>query len=411
MKTRATRTKSNRQILEEASGWFVDFRVDDVDARVREEFNAWLRRSPEHIQAYFEIARTYAELPEVKPGGRIDVDGLIALARASDNVVALETGAHPNPLPRAGEGTRIHRPLPLGECQGEGSSPHSRRILLAAAIVFACVASGVSTWLVWHRSPTYSTEIGEQRSVTLADGSTVNLNARSRIRIRFSEKERNVELMEGQALFDVAKDKARPFVVRTDGTLVRAVGTQFDVNRKMSGTTVTVVEGRVAVVHESTSPWSRLLTAERKETPAVPARGLDERSSNAGEPSRLPEGAGPSDAVLRGTPNSPAILLSAGEQVTVTASMVAEPMRANLAAATAWTQRRLVFESTSLLDVAEEFNRYNARPLIVEDASLADFHVSGVYSSTEPTSLLRFLRDQPNLSVNETESEIRISRK
>ncbi len=82
---------------------------------------------------------------------------------------------------------------------------------------------------------TYATGIGEQRSIVLADGSTVDLNSRSKIRIRFSSERRGVELIEGQALFKVAKDHARPFVVDSDGTRVRAVGTQFDVYRKRRG--------------------------------------------------------------------------------------------------------------------------------------------------------------------------------
>ncbi len=102
-------------------------------------------------------------------------------------------------------------------------------------------------WWQANRYPLYSTDIGERRSITLADGSTVDLNARSKLRIEFSSAERRVELLDGQALFQVAKDKQRPFIVHSGDATVRAVGTQFDVYRKDSGTTITVLEGRVAV--------------------------------------------------------------------------------------------------------------------------------------------------------------------
>jgi transmembrane sensor len=82
----------------------------------------------------------------------------------------------------------------------------------------------------------------------------------------------------------------------------------------------------------------------------------------------------------------------------------------NIASATAWTQRRLVFESASLADVADEFNRYNDRQLIVGDRRLETFHVSGVFSSTDPASLIRFLRARPELRIIETESQIRIEK-
>jgi transmembrane sensor len=70
----------------------------------------------------------------------------------------------------------------------------------------------------------------------------------------------------------------------------------------------------------------------------------------------------------------------------------------------------LVFESASLADVAEEFNRYNDRQLIVGDPSLETFHVSGVFSSTDPASLIRFLRARPGLRIVETQSQIRIEK-
>src|SRR5205823_2531257 len=86
-----------------------------------------------------------------------------------------------------------------------------------------------------------------ERSIALPDGSLIELNARSSVRVRFTSNERAVELFEGQALFRVAKDPARPFIVSSDGKRVRAVGTQFDVYRKKASTTVTVLEGRVTV--------------------------------------------------------------------------------------------------------------------------------------------------------------------
>jgi transmembrane sensor len=211
--------------------------------------------------------------------------------------------------------------------------------------------------------------------VTLPDGSTVDLNSRSRIEIRYSNRSRNVELLQGQALFNVTTDPARPFVVNSGNTRVRAVGTQFDVYRKRGGTVVTVVEGRVAIAPVTARPGRR-------------HEGYETRQQ-----------AGPAEMVL-----------TAGGQVLITDAAIQKPARTNVTGAIAWRQRQLVFDSASLAEVAEEFNRYNTRQLVIEDSDLQAFYISGVFSSTDPASLIRFLRERPEVQVIETASEIRVTK-
>jgi transmembrane sensor len=211
-------------------------------------------------------------------------------------------------------------------------------------------------------SGVYATSLGEQRSLALSDSSTVQLNSLSKIRVRYSERERTVDLLQGQALFHVAKDPTRPFIVHIGQTLVRAVGTQFDVYRKADGTIVTVVEGRIAILNEG--------------NPSGPRHEDD--------------------------------FLTAGEQITVSPKIARKTLHPNLAGATSWTQRQLVFDSASFADVAEEFNRYNERKLVMDASALDNLHISGVFSSTDPASLIRFLRDRPGLRVTETPTQIRV---
>jgi len=341
----------NRQVYEEASEWLVELRVGEMDAASRERLDTWFRESPHHIRAFMELSCVWDDGHDLHLDVGDGADALIARARATTNVVPLETV--PSEVPEVSEDSpHLDGGLPVPTPR---TRLYPRWLALAAAVVVACFAAG---WLaLWaYVNPTYATDTGEQRIVQLGDGSTLTLDSRSRVRVRFSDHERDVDLLEGQALFQVAKDPARPFVVRSDSTHVRAVGTQFDVYRKVSGTTVTVVEGRVAV------------------SPAA----------------------------------ADAIQVSAGDQVVVMPSKVMRPDHADVAAATAWTRRELVFESTPLAEVAQEFNRYNARQLIVSDASLSDFHVTGVFSSTDPASLLRFLRAQPGVHVEERGTEVRI---
>jgi transmembrane sensor len=212
----------------------------------------------------------------------------------------------------------------------------------------------------------------------------------------------------------VAKDPARPFIVHSGSTLVRAVGTQFDVYRKPSGTTVTVVEGRVAVLSpilEAEHPISVSGSAVPPHSTTAPLPGAVRHETSAAPLLRNTQGSELSDTALSGEANANAIFLSAGEQITVSSQAVARATQADAAVATAWTQHELVFDSTSLIDVAQEFNRYNTRQLIVRDPALRDFHVTGIFSSADPASILKFLRAQRDLVVDETDGDIRISKK
>lgn len=354
----------NKHVIDEAAEWFVELNEGETDIAVRQQFDTWLRASPEHMRAYLRM------LPIWEDGSRVDteVDGdpqaLIAWARAADNIIPL---------------TAVSAEKAQQRGVSSGKDGASRRIqavklsLMAAATAIAIVG----TWHYTQRN-TYTTGIGEQRLIALADGSKVELNSRSRMTVRFTDHARDVDLIEGQALFRVAKDKARPFIVRSADTEVRAVGTQFDIYRKRSGTIVTVVEGRVAVAHPGKHEGTPLPSVG-KESPHFKREGE--------------------------------VLLNAGEQITVPSvarKVVAQPKRTDVAVATAWTQQRLVFSRTPLADAAEEFNRYNTRQIIVEGSGLQTFIVSGTFSSTDPTSLVRFLRKQPNIRVQETSSKILI---
>ena len=169
MKSRHTRLRPNQQILEEASSWFVDFRAGDIDARGSEEFHQWLRRSPEHIQAYIEIAGTYAEIPE----RQLDVEELVAHARSAPDANILVLGqSFP---PRRGS----------SETTARSASSHPTRLYALAATLLLAIAS-LTSWFYLERG-TYATDIGEQRSIVLEDGSTVQLNSDSRIRVRYTD--------------------------------------------------------------------------------------------------------------------------------------------------------------------------------------------------------------------------------
>jgi transmembrane sensor len=363
-----SRVKLNAQIFDEAATWFLECRSGDLDEMGRHEFDSWLKRSPEHVSAYLEVAAIWSEGPALDPLRKWDAETLLAEAKKDEGHVV------PMPGSSAVREPEETVPVQVARSPTRGAARYRLRPLALAASVAALAAVGALLVWIALSSAVYSTAIGEQRSIELADGSTVSMNSKSKIRVWYSKTERTVDLIEGQALFHVAKDHARPFIVRVDGMRVRAVGTQFDVYERRAGTVVTVLEGEVAVLAQP------------------PAEAPQVRNTTA--PTRNP------------TP----IAVSAGEQLTVTPKVAKKSEHANVAAATAWTQRQIVFESATLTEVAEEFNRYNDRQIITEDQGLDGFHISGVFSSTDPESLIRFLRERPGIKVTEQGSVIRIAK-
>jgi transmembrane sensor len=352
----------NAQIREEAARWLIEFRTDEPDAMARQGFARWLQASPENVREYLKLAAVWEEGGQMLSLSEPDSEELIRVARLDGaNVIAFQSAPPLDVSPPAENLKRTERLV------------NTRRYVVPLAASLVALAGTLAAWFALNHDRVYSTELGEQRTLALSDGSTVELNALSSIRVRFTKSDRRVELVRGQALFNVVHDAARPFFVRSGTINVRDLGTQFDVVQGTSGTTVTVVEGRVDVLTSGPHP----LTAS---SPVAAERVVE---------------------------------VLAGEQVTVASHAVSQstprPHKANLRTATAWTQQRLVFESTPLPDAAEEFNRFNIRQLRVDGATLAGFHVSGTFPARDPASLSRFvlfLREQPGVEVLEEDGEI-----
>lgn len=350
MNRKQTADKVNPQVRERATEWLVAFCEKEVDASGRESFDRWLRASPEHVRAYLQISALWESTGLLVESAQIDVDTLVQRALRERNVLSLAGRERP---PRASPGTLSLRPSILP----------SWRVMAACFLVACAIAVGIVWWQLM-RTPVYETAAAEQRTVRLPDGSIVQLNARSRIELHYTKHERAVRLVEGEVMFSAARNPSRPFIVHSDIAHIRAVGTRFDVYRKSSGTVVTVMEGKVAI-------------------------GVD--SVPAGK-----------------EPTSP-MLLSEGEQAVATSQTPLQAHRTNVLAAAAWTGGKLVFDAAPLRDVVAEFNRVGSRRLTIEDASLLDLHVSGVFPASDPMQLVDFLRERFGVGVSETDEEVRIS--
>jgi transmembrane sensor len=346
----------------EAAEWWVRIESGELSRDEREQFVDWLRESAVHVAEMLRMAEVHGALERFHDWVRISTDD--ADAQAATNVVAFAS---------AGEPTH-HTP--------QAASTPRRRWIAGLALAATVAALGVFLALFFS-AQVIETGRAERRSVTIADGSIIQIDPESRLRIRLQKHERDVSLERGRALFRVAEDPSRPFVVRAEATQVRAVGTQFGVEQSREGVVVTVAEGKVAVL-----PSDRVAGRSNTSNGSPP----DGRSGST-EPRSTTE-----------------VLLTAGQQVIVPRRGPAEPVRTvDTDRELAWVAGRLVFDNDSVADVLEEFNRYNVVQLHVASPQLAQRSVSGVFDASEPESFIGFMQSVAPVSVRRTGQDITIA--
>jgi transmembrane sensor len=188
-------------------------------------------------------------------------------------------------------------------------------------------------------TPTYATAVGDQLAARLADGTRVQLNTNSALNVRFDGGVRRVELVRGQAFFDVAHDPARPFVVVAGDTEVRAIGTRFDVRRDRGAVQVVLAEGKVAVSEQGSRPASWTL-----------------------KPGQVVTTGGKPDA--------------------------ARPTTTDVAVATSWTTGQLTFRGTPLAEAVNEVNRYSRAKIVLGAGAPAKARINGIFAIGKPDEFI-----------------------
>jgi len=281
--------------MAQASAWLARLQRADLGEADGLEFDTWLVESPTHREAYRAALAAW----QAFEGGRREVlDALAAEARGA-----------------------ARRPRP------------NRRWLLGGGVAIAAGFAAVAV-LPSIQGPasvqTYSTHKGQHQRITLADGSVVDLNAETRLIVRFASAERHVELGDGQAIFDVAHDASRPFTIEASGREVHVLGTEFDVRNRGGEVTVSVARGRVQV------------------RPVA--------SSETGQ----------------------AFLLSPGQRLAIGRTGVAELSAVDTQEALGWRSGRLVYRGEPLAEVVADLNREFVEQIEVTDPALARTPVTGV---------------------------------
>jgi len=340
----------DRLIAYQAAEWYETLKKDEP--RRHRDFVRWITESPRHMEAFLAIASEAPVVHEVLSDGQFDLQGLLDEVSGERQVLPLRSSA------RSFVRTNV-----LTQWRVQLS-------VAAAALAIIAISIPLAIYLTaWQR---FETPVGEQRTIQLREGSLVTLNAQSRLEVRFSEAQREIRLLHGEATFKVVHDASRPFRVHTPGAIVEAVGTQFNVYARPDGaTTVTVIEGKVNV-SDVLAPSTKLGTAAVRPVP-----------------------------------------LAAGEEAKVASSGKIElHPDANVAEAIAWQQRQLVFKRTSLEEIAQEFNRYNKFEQIRLDGIPPNtFRFSGAFNADDPQSLAALLMREPDLLVAHRDGEIVIRRR
>ena len=323
----------------EAMAWVIRLDGGQLSPEDRAALAEWTRRTPAHAAVLREMARAWGQL-----------DALTALKPAE---------IAPAPRRAAARDTRTVRP--------------ARRRAYAAAAAAAAVLLSVGAYGYFRMSPgaavdeAYVTSVGEQRVVTLADGSEIHLNTATEIEVDFEREARRIRLVHGEALFDVAPDSDRPFIVFSDVGAVRAVGTVFAVRADEERLDVTVSEGLVDLL-----PNAKF-------------------GGRVGEP------------VSRLTQNQ-AAARAAGDEFTVRDLDARELERV-----LAWNEGVLVFDGQTLSQAVEEFGRYTALRFDIADPDVANLRVGGRFRVGEVEQFLDALESTFGLQVIRQDERVTLS--
>src|SRR5581483_7792735 len=250
----------------------------------------------------------------------------------------------------------------------------SRAALATVAIAVVAIAATA----LYLRPEGLATGVGEQRTLTLEDGTRVYLNTNSHAVVHFDRHVRRVELAEGEALFEVARNPERPFIVTAGAREVRALGTAFVVRNDPRQLAITLVEGSVMVSPQGT-----------------------------GEPATRPEReAADPDKPTPGRAGTEVLTLDPGERVTFASGRPARLDRPSLEKITAWRRGQISLDNTTLADTVFEINRYSPVHVVVRDPSVAAMRLSGVFRAGDTQNFVRAVTRTYHLQARNEGGEI-----
>jgi transmembrane sensor len=335
MKNSATATASHahrRKARAEASAWVVQLHGAERSAALEAAFRAWLSADPEHRREFERVNQVWLEVPEIPLGG----------------ITRL---------------THWNRPRAVS------------RWAIAAAVLLTFGIGAFGVYQAWFAG-VYNTGVGEQRSVRLQDGTRVTLNSDSKVVVRFAKTQRHVTLARGEAYFEVAHNRQRPFIVTVGDHDVTDVGTVFMVRYNNGNTAITLLEGKVIV--SAANGTSRQISPDTSHTAAGEA---------------LPQ----------------IVTLIPGERLLLAADAPARLDEPNIDVVTAWRRGEVVLDRTRLDEAVAEMNPYEVRKLVISSPQIARLEISGIYHVGDGGEFAETIAKLYHLRVTRTNGEILIA--
>jgi transmembrane sensor len=301
-----------------AAEWFARLRSRDMTSSEDKAWEEWMADGSDNSEAYENVELAWEISEELR-----DRPSIKALLRDADRA-AKARGA---PVGRGLFGGRVSW----------------RRAAALAAVVLVCAVTAV-LFATRVSVVEYASGVGEQRTVTLPDNSTLSLNTGTRVQVRYSRGLRRIDLLAGEAAFAVTHDSQRPFEVRALHGATTAIGTEFDVQIAGTTATVSVLKGAVLVR--------------------------------------------PSDVLNAATFTQ----VSAGQAVDYTAEGNTSAVRsADGARVHGWLAQRIVFSDVTLIEALADYNRYTKTPVVIGDPALGQRHINGVFRIGDQAAFINAL--------------------
>lgn len=344
-------------IEREAARWLARLNADNVCDDDRVLFQEWRTASPQHAAAFDRLAGAWTafdKLGALKPEERQEQEkptGLFSSTPLNALIDGFRTFA-------------IVRPI------AAYSAAFSVFMLAIAPVVLTAIQFGPSQ----PELLVFQTDVGEQETVNLADGSSVFLNTASRIEVRYGDSARDLRLLSGEAHFDVAKDRNRPFSVYAGDGVVRAVGTAFTVRLNDDAVEVTVTEGDVAL-------------ATFSETQIGPTD--NQQTDNLVAPAPLTN-------------------LTAGHHAIFSSEVEAvDPITdGEINRRLAWRQGMLSYAGEPIGHVVNDISRYTDLKIVTADAGFEDISVSGHFKIEELDAIFDVFEVTFGLTVDRSEDGV-----
>ena len=325
--------RDDPRLRAEAAAWLAKLHGPERNHELERDFRSWLNASPDYAYAFEQATEVWDLITPASTAG------LPRMMRRGDRDSAGDVSA------RRRRGTDRLKFL------------FDTRLLATLGVCSLIFAVGLFRLFSVQ---SYTTGVGEQRIITLADGSRLSLNSSTLVEVAYEKTRRQVFLRHGEAYFEVAKDSARPFTVSAGHETIIALGTTFLVRREPQVVMVTLIDGKVAVADTEKA-------AHRTGAPAP---------SGAEETTLERQVARPGSEEYPG-----AVTLLPGQRLKLTGAGEATIDRPNPEATAAWRRGEVDLYNTTLAAAAAEMNRYERRPIVVDETAVAQLPVSGIFKT------------------------------